>query len=418
MRKFVFIIALLTACSIAKSQSNFIQGAIINNNGDTVFGMIDYRNWKNNPQTINFIIKSTEKKVYDASSIKSFHIPSINETYRSFTVEMDRLPGDPDDAINNLLVDSAFQKKNVFLLQLVNHPIASLYLYAENRKDHFYFVNRNEQPVELIHHYIYNESTTQVREIAQYKVQLFQFFSTCSDVANDAQTIKYRKTEIQDIIVRYIKCQAPGTDLEIKKKDQSSLRVGLLAGLGFNKFKFEGTNSLLVDKGYSSNTSPLLGLSIDFGLVRNQNKWHIINELSYKMYKTSSSFTRPFGSGFTRTNNVAITLSYIQLNSLIRFLLQSKASVKPYINIGIGNAFIIAENKNTLHTSFSFGSEETEKALELPKKYEFSILGGAGIMSKKIQIELRYAGSTKSFSPYRDLNVNPKSFQFIITYLL
>ncbi len=417
MRKFVFIIALLTACSIAKSQSNFIQGVIINNNGDTVFGAIDYRNWKNNPQTINFINKSNEKKVYEASSIKSFHIPSLKETYRSFTVEMDRLPGDPDDAINNLLVDSAFHKKNVFLLQLVNHPIASLYLYAESRKDHFYFVNRNEQPIELIHHYIYNESTAQVQEIAQYKDQLFQFFSTCSDVANDAQSIKYRKTDIQDLIIRYIKCQAPGTDLEIKKKDQSSLQVGLLAGVAFNKFKFDGTNSLLVDKNYSSNTSPLLGISLDIGLARNQDKWHIVNELSYKMYKTSSSFTRPFGSGFTRTNNVDISLSYVQLNSLFRLLLQSKASFKPYINIGIGNAFIVAENKNTLHTSFSFGSEETEKALDPPKKYEFSILGGAGIMSKKIQLELRYAGSTKSFSPYRDLNVNPKSFQFIFTYL-
>ena len=77
---------------------------------------------------------------------------------------------------------------------------------------------------------------------------------------------------------------------------------------------------------------------------------------------------------------------------------------------------MVSENKNNLHTVYSFGSEENVKAFDKPNKYEFSLLGGTGIMFRNTQIELRYAHSKKGFSPEQSLDVNPASFQFIFTY--
>ena len=171
-----------------------------------------------------------------------------------------------------------------------------------------------------------------------------------------------------------------------------------------------------MDDNYSGSVSPVLGVSLDIGLSRNQNKWHIVNELLYKSYKTGSSFTRPYGSGYTVNSAVDLTFSYVQLNTKLRYIFPTGSFLRPFINAGVGNGFIVAENKNNLHRVYSFGSEEDVKAIDEPKKYEFSLVGGAGLYYRKIQLELSYAANKKGFSPAITYNVNPKSIQALFTY--
>ena len=182
MRKCLFIPALVAINAFASGQSNFVKAVIINYNGDSIYGNIDYRNWKNNPQTINFINPANEKQTFDPSSIKGFYIPSANETYTSFAVEMDMIPSDQNEVINNSFIDSPTIKKSAFLLQLIMHPLLRLYQFSDNNKEHFYYIKGTGEPVELIHHYLYDESNKQVREDVTYKKQLFALFAACPDI--------------------------------------------------------------------------------------------------------------------------------------------------------------------------------------------------------------------------------------------
>ena len=417
MRRSLFISSLLTISVLVSGQSNFVKSVVINNNGDSIYGNIDYRNWKNNPNTINFMNAANQKQTFDASSIRGFYIPTTHETYKSFTVELDLLPGDQDKALNKTFIDSPSATKTVFLFQLVKHPAVSLYLFATQEKDHFYYMTGNEEPVELIHHYVYDESNRQIREDATYKEQLSSLVASCPSLVAKARTIRFRKNEIQDIVVKYVQCIAPGSVAEIKKDDPVSFEFGIVAGVMLNQFNFTGTDPSLVDENYSSTFSPTLGLSLDMGLSRNRNKWHIVNELIYKIYKTDNSFTRPYGAGYTVRYDIDLSFSYLQLNSLVRYLFLSNGALKPNINFVIANGLMIAENKNSSHRSYSFGDQEDVKAIDEPKKYEFSILAGLGLaIRKSVQLELRYAASSKSFSPYDVLDVNTMSFQFIFTY--
>ncbi len=417
MRKFVLnIILMLMINAFASGQSNFVKCIVINNNGDSVYGNIDYRNWKNNPQTIHFKNAANEEQTFDAFSIMGFYVPSVNEIYTSFKIKVDMLPRQQDEAIENSYVDTTTLHTRAFLLQLIMHPTLRLYQLISNNKEHFYFIKGNGEPIELIHHYLYDESTKQVYEDKTYKEQLSGLFTSCPSVIGRLKTMKFRKTEIVDIIRKYLQCSSPGSAIAIKKKDVVSVRFGIIGGIMLNTFHFNGTNILLVDNNYSSNVSPVLGVSLDIGLPRNRNTWHIVNELIYKLYKTGSTFTRPYGSGYTVNSDVALSFSYAQLNTIVRYVFQSNGSLRPYINLGIGNAFIIAENKNNSHNVYSFGREEDVKAIDGPNKYEFSALYGAGLQIRNLQLEFRYGHSKKSFSPYLSLEVNPTSYQFIITY--
>ncbi len=417
MIKYLFtVLVIASSVFLSSAQSNFIKAVVINNAGDSIFGNLDYRNWKSNPQNISFINAAGEKQRFDATAIAGFYIPSMNETFTSYTVTIDMLPGDQDEALKNNTIDSPLLTKTVFLLQLIKHPAARLYQYSGRHKDHFFYASGNAAPVELVHHYTFDEAAGKVISEDAYQKQLSGFFSSCATVAGKAQTAKFSWKDLQILVLEYLQCTAPGTAADIKKKDSVSVKWGIVAGAMINSFSLSGNNSLLAADNYKGNTSPVLGILLDFGLSRDRNKWHIVNEIIYKSYKTSNSFTQPFGNGYTVSSDVQLQFAYAQLNTLLRYIVQLNTSIKPFINAGIANAFIVAENKNTLHNKYSFGNEETIKAIDGPAKYEFSLQAGAGLMYRHISVECRYGVSKKSFSPYHTLDINPTSIQGLLTY--
>ena len=418
MKKYFLISLLALAGNYTIAQTNYINAFVINSRGDSISGRLDYRNWKNNPESIDFIDANNENKVLFPADIKGFFIPTVNESYASFDVEMDMLPGDADDAINASSIDSSVLKRKVFLLQLINSTSLRLYEFASNRKEHFYFLQNGSTPVELIHHYIYNEPLKQVQEVNSFRQQLGILFTKCPSVSSKMDRLRFRKNEIQNLFFQYLQCSNPAVAVTVKKSDPLIVKFGIIAGVGENKYNFQGANSTIVDDNYSSNTTPLFGLYLDIGLPRNQNKWHIINELIYKDYKTSSSFERTSVNGYQLSQDVNFGFSYVQLNSLLRYMFPNKSAVRPLINVGFANAFSISENQNNLHIKSSFGTETNEDALDGPRKYEFSLQGGAGISIKKFAAEARLQHSKKGFSNQYSLDVKTTTYQLLLTYQL
>jgi hypothetical protein len=416
MKKLLLIVlSVATIHQLVTGQSNFVSSVVIDNNGDSIHGSIDYRNWKKNPQVISFLNAASERHSFDASAIRGFYVLPADEVYESHTVTIDMLPGDQDEAIKGNYVDSPVVNKRVFLLQLVRHPQVRLYQFTDDHKEHFYYVAGKKQPVELIHHYLYDDSRRQVIEDLTFQEQLNDLFAACPALEGTFKKTKYKKVEIQNSLLKYLQCTAPGSVINVKKKDPVSVKFGVLAGLMFNTFKFEGTASI-VDDNYTSSLSPTIGVSFDIGLSRNRNQWHIVNELLYKSYKTKSSFSRPYNNTYSVDREVDLNFSYVQLNSLLRYVVQTNSFLKPYINLGIGNGLMVFENENSSHEVYSFGKEEDVKGIDGPGKYEFSLLGGMGLSERRFQVELRYGRSKKSFSPYHSLDVNPKSIQVLVNY--
>jgi hypothetical protein len=416
MKSTVIIILIFALTIHASGQVNFVTGTVVTLNGDSLTGKIDYREWKKMPEKIIFENTSGQRQSYDAASLSSFIVIPKNETYISRSVEIDMTPDDPDKVLRENITSPYIAEKTIFILQLVKHATVSLYQFTDDyNKIHFFYVKENEKPVELIHHYIYSEQSLQTEHNTKFKEQLAILFAACPTVVAKTENLKYREKELQQLVVKYLNCITPASAIEIKKKAKLPIIFGVMGGAMFNSYKFKGVNNLAQDN-YSSSQSPLVGASVDIGLSRSYDKFHIITELVYKKYKTSNSFTRNITAGYTSQNDVAFSLSYIQLNTLIRHIFSLTPVVKPYINIGVGNAFMITEKENKIYTKYSYGNEETGKAIDGPKKYEFSSMAGIGVGIKKIQFELRYGYSKKAFSPYSNLNITANSSQFILTY--
>ena len=414
--KYSFLLCLLLSISQLFAQSNYQPAFVIKNNGDSVSGQVDYRNWKKNPETIIFIGPGGLHQTFNPDSIQGIFIPSQNEVYTSYTVEVDMRPADAEEAIQSTFIDSPVLHKRVFLFQLIGSPLVHLYEYTDNNKEHFYFVKGNDTAIELIHYFTYDESRKEIKENEEYKEQLAELFSDCAMPTNSVKTIKFKKREIQNSFLQYLHCKVPGiSPLEHKIEDAGTRSVGILVGVMNTTYNFTGSAVDFVDENYSSSFSPVFGVTLDIGLPRRRNQFHIVNELIYKSYKTSSTFTRPYTS-YTVTNTVEVNFSYLQLNSMLRYVYASNGSLKPFINFGMGNAVMIAQNTNRLHQSYSFGNEDELIAFDGPHKYEFSLFAGIGLNIHRLEVEFRYAGSKKSFSPIHALDINPRSVQGSLLY--
>lgn len=416
MCRLFFCFCLLTIVHSSYAQSNLLKGVIINNNGDSINGLIDYRNWKNNPQTISFIAGNGKKTRYDAAGIKGFYIPSVQETYTSFKTTMDHLPAEADDAINHRTPDSAGVKEYVFLYRLIGSNDLQLYSYLDTYKEHYFFSSKTDSLQELIRHFQMDDSSHQVIEDASYRQQLYSLFKDCPEQAQKSLTVNYDKEAIQKLFIQYLQCHSPGSELDSKKSEKVKMVFGIMGGVTFNHFGFDGPGFDFIKGNFSNQVAAIGGLSIDFTLPRNLNSWHVLTELLYKTYRTGNNYTAPYGNGYNVTGEVKLKFSYIQLNVLARYIFQTKSQVKPFLNAGIGYASMLAEQENHQHAIYSFGRIDDVTAFDPPRKFEIPVTIGFGVSIKKIQPEFRYTRGKKGFSYYDDLNVNPSSWQIIFRY--
>jgi hypothetical protein len=83
--RLIYLSLLVIFPSIIFAQSNYHDGYVLKNNGDTIKGYIDYREWMISPKSIDFKINKKDKQrlQFDPTTIKRFQINGL-ETYVSY----------------------------------------------------------------------------------------------------------------------------------------------------------------------------------------------------------------------------------------------------------------------------------------------------------------------------------------------
>ncbi|MBK7174130.1 MAG: hypothetical protein IPH84_13035 [Bacteroidales bacterium] len=95
MNKFSFILICLTLSSvIVFAQNKFLPAYVIQNDGDTIKGYIEYKQWGQNPEKINFKADLlTQVEIFKPLDIKAFFVQ--NELYRSAIIFVKRVQTRP-----------------------------------------------------------------------------------------------------------------------------------------------------------------------------------------------------------------------------------------------------------------------------------------------------------------------------------
>lgn len=356
-------------------QENYIPGYVINKNGDTLQGTIDYRNWKYPPEKISFKnqINSTQI-IFTPTDIMEFGVQ--DDKFISGIVETEI----SSSKINKLKAESLLNiKTDTTFLQVLFEGNKSLYFYKNDYNQDNFYIKRNTIFELLIHkEYLKEEKgKTVIAQNKRYLGQLNNYLEDCKNVKSILTNLSYNQNSLVKLFKRYYNCSI--SEPSFKATEANVLaEVGALAGISVSSLNFTGDDAFIyLTKGdYSSSTKATGGLFIDLVFPRNMRKWSLNNELLFTKYefKTNSEDIEHQDQYSLFTTEIGF--SYIKVNSLARYRM-STGRLGTYINAGVSGGFIISDNKNYNKEERHFYGIETiieKKALEEFKKFEFGLL--------------------------------------------
>jgi len=189
--RYVCLLLLTIKINSVSGQTNFREGFIINNQHDTIKGLIDYRGDIKNSTTCIF------KKDENSTPIK--YLPGEIKGYRFMDGKF----------YISRLVKVGDEEKNLFLEYLVN-GIVDLYYYRDFENDYYFVEKECEDMIELT-----NEKKELIRDARNeyysksivysnlYIGILKALFADCEEVAKKADNTKFEHNSLIKITKSY-----------------------------------------------------------------------------------------------------------------------------------------------------------------------------------------------------------------------
>ncbi|MDB5006795.1 MAG: hypothetical protein JWP45_1188 [Mucilaginibacter sp.] len=316
--------------SLIFAQSNYHPGSVLKNNGDTLKGYINYREWDYSPQTIEFKQSKADTGVliFNPQLIKRFQVTGM-ENYISYvglaSANKNEFPNIP------VGLDTTTVKAAIFLKPLVTGKYISLFYNNELYKNRFFIAEKDQLPVELKYYEYYDNTRTHEVFHNLYRGQLLlyvnKFNSGDQKLIRDIEDVRFEQQDLESIVdkINNVNFKSKGRDTINYNKATSNIRV--FGGVGINSVATT-YNGL-----YRSNT---LGTKVDLGIdiFANPN----IQQFVFRIELSYNSLSGSFNSPATGTNNTSDNLSFTQssfaLTPQILYNIYNKDKFKVYIDGG------------------------------------------------------------------------------------
>lgn len=374
------------------AQKNYSPGYIVNNQGDTIKGFIQFMEWDNNPEKIKFKTTLAEAETeHSIISILSFGV--ANEIYQKAIVQKE-ISLRSIDALSNS-PEYTFATDTAFLKVLVNGSKSLYYLKKVNEEPNLYIKQNNQIELLLFKKYktVIN-GLTQVAERKDYITQLSDYLPECAAVFNNIESVRYKKSDLITMFKTYFKCTNNNT-VYIQAQEGIKSHFGVLAGVQQTNAVFKSNSATFDEIENTSFNKPISftgALYADLILPRTLDKWSIYNELAYTYYKLNGSHItdqqNPAGSTYYFYR---LHFGYLKLYNMLKYAYPVK-DAKVYFKAGISNGFMIQpkENYRRKEQRYITTIVTQSAAIYSLKKYEVGAATAAGLQHKRISAELRY----------------------------
>lgn len=407
MKKHISIIISLFISLTIYSQQNFEPAYMITNQGDSVSGFIDYRNWNTNP--IDFKFKTSldaEEVVYSTKEIKSFKVH--DELYINAKVEVEISPRSTDA----LKFDSELkiEKQQVFILSLVQGEKSLFYFKDELGYENFYIKMPDDFLLLTYKRFLKTvEQKNVIIENTKYKGQLTYYLGGCAKLGSSISKVSYTRESIESVFEDYYEMCTDNKPAEITKTEKSVLSFGVIAGLSITHVKFDGSGELLTRLPFPKSSNIYAGGFFEITFSRSRGKVSLYNELAFTTYETNNNYEDRYSKEY-----VEIGSSNLILVNMFRYK-QPIGNLTLFANIGVLNSFVIGTT-NYSKIENKFNNTVTEDlAIEDVRNWSFGGALGGGVMWKNLSVEYRYHIS-QGISYYMDLSSWTSRNIFLVGY--
>lgn len=406
---FIFVFGIWPVLVFA--QNNFKEGYVITAAGDTLRGLINYREWYLNPTKIEFK-KSTDGNVIEVTPLTAKQV-SIKgyEVYESFDVIISMNKVRFEEIADT--ANTASVTRKVFLKQLVTGNFVNLYSYADKLKERFYVLDaKKSTPEELL----LVKSLQDMQEETQtiYRKQLVRLANTygtyTSNLEARIQSVAYTESGLKNVVAK-INTNSTST---VKTENGNAKSSTYFAGIGIMQVRisYTGRDIITIDglnpdgsqrfkDVTTTNISPRIAAGINFYSKLWLHKLSIKAEVSaYHFSSTVESNARFNGS--TAENHYTFNFEgwRFTLTPQVLYKLYNTANVKAYVGAGPG-INILAATKNS---SYKVGinqpltyNETTNDFMGL-KNISIILTGRAGVLINNKYDVYIYAASPAQYN--------------------
>lgn len=395
MKRFIVALLPLMIACYSFSQENYIPGYIINLNGDTIHGEINYRNWKTCPEKIKF--KSSgdpSENEYDPADIKGFMVS--DRIYESALVKIEISP------INTSYLeydpDFRFITDTVFL-QVRFRGVKNLYLFIDNdRRDYFYYWQDTSFSLLEYKRYLVrkdDQSKIFLHENKRYVGQLTYYLRECPSLLPKIESTGYYTTSIEKLYREYARCTGGKYEF-IRKNGERRVEFGLFAGASLTWSSLSGDLDKYlesVDMGLS--TKFTFGMLFDFFKFARAEKWSWSNEFLVTVFEYQGELYEEINENDYSTSYTNLDGGFVKWQSLARYKVPL-GKLTLFTNAGTSFGFGgLGKNQVLIERNF-YGQMryQDQKAINNYEKMEFGMVGGVGIRLKRFTLESRYEYGT------------------------
>jgi len=409
----LFIALLIALPAIIFAQPNYHEGFVIKNNGDTLKGYINYREWAYSPTSIEFRPpNSNDITKFGPEAIKSFQIKGF-ENYISYvgmaSVNKNIFPDLP------IHLDTATKQMAIFLKQLVTGNNVTLYYNNEQNKKRFFIAETNGLPAELKYYEYYVAVGGDEIFDNLFRGQLIllnnKFRNGNQKLLNAIAEARYDEPDLELITTR-LNDENAGSSPTSNNMNSHPKLVRIFAGLGVNDitttYKYvqsvvsttnsNGTSTIYNYASYHSTAiAPKINFGVDMFINPNIQQFIFRSELSFSYSNGLFNRTIQTVTGGDVTYNYKFTQYTTSLTPQLLFNLYNTDKLKFYIDGGI--------TLNLSSYGYNNAAEVDQNGLQLQPFWAYFPLQAGVVFNKKIEIYFTYT-SGASFSDYTDFSVS------------
>jgi len=356
------------------AQNDFRKGFIINNLGETIHGLINYREGAKSNEMCEFK-RSEDQEATSYSPTQLAGYGFENDAYFS-----------------SKNINATGESAQRMFLEVLVQGTATLYNYRGR-----FYIEKGTEFKELVNDFTEEQIGTEVfkKYTNRHIGTLTLLLNDCDDVKNRIQKIKLVERSLTLLVEKYNACKG-GTSISYKdNKPWVDANFGVLTGVNFSSFSY---NESVTEAGFftndlGGNTTLMFGAFADIFAPRINERiaFHIgVNYLStkYTMHEFEESFI------YNYERNVKAKFNKLSVPIGMRFFF-SKNTFTPYFNIGLSNTFALKSSvrytEEQQSTDFVITKEDEIKS----RNYKLGYWAGLGLkkrISNNISafIEARY----------------------------
>ncbi|MDO3627094.1 outer membrane protein [Mucilaginibacter sp. BT774] len=392
------------------AQSNYHPGYILKNNRDTLKGFINYREWRQNPKSIDFKVNKTEKQVlqFNPQSIKEFQITGL-ETYVAYTGEISTNQTNFSNLPEKL--DTTLKSDTIFLQRLATGSHMTLYKYTDEIKTRFFVAETNGSPEEL-KYYEYYTNAHEIVDKQVFKGQLISYINKLNlqipGLVNKLDQARYEQTDLEQLIN-----EVNNNDKKTFTKKASSSRF--FAGISVGRTTTEVSEITIAGlptdilHGQAA-TSPRINLGVDFFDNPNVQRFVFRGEIAFSYANPNYAYQIARVDGTSAHTTYTFNQYTASVAPQILFNFYNKDDFKVYIDAGIAfNFSSYTNNKFVIDESDIAGPDLAPFWINFP-------LQAGMVLNKKIEVCFTYINKA-SFSRTSTFDANNQTVSLGVKFL-